>query len=232
MPRELSVGNNSVKTALFFLVVLAISTSSTAAELTFSMTAMHFDTLESMCKKRVEETAARLGVELEFVELSFGRAPIWANNAKIDGLVARADYIEQSYPNLIKFGGECSRLVFDLVTLESNEFEFVDWKSVPVGYSLGYLQGAETVSKDIAIQNEKMNLVEVGTRSHLVDMFLSERFELLLTPANSIPQLEKRTHKSISVVKRNAIEVKLYPYIHKRHKNLFSAEAVVVESIP
>lgn len=218
-----------MKKVLVLSVFLAIAASSSAAELTFSTTTMHFDKLESLCQKRVAEKAARLGVGLEFVELSFGRASIWANNAKIDGLVARADSIEKAYPNLIKFGGECSRLVLDLVTMQSNEFEFVDWKSIPVDYSLGYLQGAGIILEEIAKKSEKLNLVEVGTRSHLVDMFLSERFELMLAPANSIPQLEKRMNQSLSVVKHDAIEIRLYPYIHKKHRDLLGAEADVAE---
>ena len=218
-----------MKKALLLSAFLAMATSSSAAELTFSTTTMHFDKLESMCQKRVAEIAARLGIELEFLELSLGRASIWANNAKIDGLVARADSIEQAYPNLIKFGDECASIVLDLVTMQSNEFEFIDWNSIPVDYSLGYLQGAEIILDEIATKNEKLNLIEVGTRNHLVDMFLSERFELLLTPANSIPRLEKRINRSLSVVKHNAIEIKLYPYIHKKHRSLLSTDAGVVE---
>ena len=224
-----SVADASMKKAWLFCAVLAITASSNATELTFSTTTMHFDKLESLCQKKVAEKAIRLGVELEFVELSFGRAVIWANDAKIDGLVARADSIEEAYPNLIKFGGECSSSVLDLITIKSNQFEFIDWSSVPAGYSLGYLRGAEIFSKEIASKNEKMNLVEVGTRNQLVDMFLSERFEMLLTPSSSVQGIKRQSKKTISVVKRRAIEIQFYPYIHKKHSNLLGAETDVNE---
>lgn len=215
-----------MKKALLFCAFLAITAPSNATELTFSTTAMHFQKSENLCQERVTEIATRLGLELEFVGLTFERAMMWANDAKIDGVVARAESIEKAYPNLIKFGSECSSIVLDLVTMKSNEFEFIDWDNIPEDYSLGYVLGGELKSQEIGT---KINLIEVGTRSHLIDMFLSERFELLLTPANSIPRLEKRIGRSLSVIKHHAIEIKMYPYIHKKHRHLLGAEADVIE---
>lgn len=218
-----------MKKAWVFFAFLAFAVSSRAAELTFSTTTMHFDEMEDKCLKSVTEIATRLGAELQLVELSFGRALVWANNAKIDGLVARTDSIEKAYPNLIKFGGKCASIKLDLVTMQSNAFDFVDWNSIPAGYSLGYVRGVEIILTEVAQKNKKLNLVDVGIRSHLVDMFLSERFELLLTPSSLIPGLEKRMKKPLSVVKRSAIEINMYPYIHKKHRELLGAKAVVME---
>ena len=211
-----------MKQVLVLLTLLFIATASSSAELVFSTTTsqVNLDALEKQCQKQVTELAESAGVEIKIMQLPFRRAVRWANSGRIDGLVARTDSIEKTFPNLIKLGDECARTTLHLVTLKPNEFVFIDWANVPDNYALGNLSGAEIVLEKIEAKNKNLKLIEAGTGQQLVDMFLTGRFEMMLAPPKLIPVLESRSNNQLSVVKRNVIDIILYPYIHKKHKNL------------
>jgi ABC-type amino acid transport substrate-binding protein len=168
------------------------------------------------------EAFKRLGYNFKLVSLPGERAIVDANSGAVDGEAARISYISlDKYPNLIRVQEPIVIMKEGAYSVDTS-IKIDGWESLRgTGYNVGFLRGIKSVEQKLPQYVEEKNIVILTDFEQSLKMLQARRIDVFIVST----QMEESTlmkSGEYSDIKRVGIieEKSLYPYFHKRHKDL------------
>ena len=177
------------------------------------------------------EAFKRLGIEFNAVQLPERRSLAMSNSGKVDGELRRVENFHEvsnnKFPNLI-------RVEFNIYTTEWSVFAL---KSAPIVNSIsdlkdkavGYRRGTAWIEKNLGKGSAKVTLLNSDISAfRFVEM---GRAEYVVISKDAGLQVLNNM-KDLNLVYRGSVgEIKVYPYMHKKHKLLAIKFAEMLEEM-
>jgi len=168
------------------------------------------------------EAFRRMGYGFKLISQPGERAMIDANQGIVDGEAGRISNIDKKkYANLI-------RVPYPIVTMQDGAYstdpsiKINGWESLAgKPYKVGLLKGIQSVEQKLALYFDKKNIVTLSDPEQCVKMLLAKRIDIFIvgTQIEDSTFMQSDAYKAVKRV--GIVETKvLYPWLHKRHKNL------------
>lgn len=168
------------------------------------------------------EAFRRMGYGFKLISQPGERAMIDANQGIVDGEAGRISNIDKDkYPNLIM-------VPYPIVTMKDGAYstdhsiKINGWESL-VGkpYRVGLLKGIKSVEQKLPLYVDKANIVTLSDVEQCVKMLQAKRIDLFIVGTQLEDSAFMQTGAYNEVKRVGIVETKvLYPWLHKRHKNL------------
>jgi len=168
------------------------------------------------------EAFRRMGYGFKLISQPGERAMVDANQGIVDGEAGRISKIDkEKYANLIM-------VPFPITTMQDGAYstdhsiKINGWESLAgKPYKVGLLKGIKSVEQKLSLYVDKSNIITLSDTEQCVKMLQAGRIDLFIVGT----QIEDSTfmhNDAYKEVKRvGIVETKvLYPWFHKRHKNL------------
>jgi polar amino acid transport system substrate-binding protein len=168
------------------------------------------------------EAFRRMGYGFKLISQPGERAMIDANLGIVDGEAGRISSIDkQKYANLIMVPHPITTMQ-DGAYATDPSIKINGWESLRgKPYKVGLLKGIKSVEQKLPLYVDKKNIITLSDPEQCLKMLLAKRIELFIVGT----QIEHATYMQSGVYKEvkrvGIVETKvLYPWLHKRHKNL------------
>lgn len=163
----------------------------------------------------VKEMFKRAGLSAKTVSLPSERSLINANAGIDDGNIARIKGIEKKYLNLIMVPEKI--IDFDFVIFTKNKHFKVDgWKSLEP-YNISFINGWKFFEKKAKYFK---SLIRVQNSMQLFNLLDNDRTDIVLYDLWSGLWRLKKSTGNIHYLRPPIASVKLYLYVHKKHKKI------------
>ena len=168
------------------------------------------------------ETFKRLGYKFKLVDLPGERSLVDANSGIVDGEAARIASLDSAkYPNLIRVL-EPIIVIKDGAYSTDTSIKINGWGSLKgKGYKVGLFKGIKSVEQKLPLYVEEENIVTLTGFEQSLKMLQARRIDLFIasTLLEESAPMKSDAYKDIKRV--GIVEEKiLYPWFHKRHKEL------------
>ena len=179
------------------------------------------------------EAFKRLGYNFKLVNLPGERSMVDANIGAVDGEAGRIAYLDSNkYPNLIRVG-ESIIVMKDGAYSADTSITINGWESLRgKGYTVGLLKGIKSVEQKLPQYVEKKNIITLTDFEQCLKMLKVRRIDIFIgaTLAEESALMKSDAYKDIKRV--GIVEEKiLYPWFHKRHKELVSQLADTLKAM-
>jgi ABC-type amino acid transport substrate-binding protein len=179
------------------------------------------------------EAFKRLGYNFNRVSLPGERAMVDANSGVVDGEAARIGYLESDkYPNLIRVA-EPIIVIMDGAYSADTSIRINGWESLRgKGYKVGYIKGTKSVEQKLLLYVEKENRYNLTGFEQSLKMLQARRIDIFIisTMAEETAPMNSPAYSDIKRV--GIVEEKiLYPWLHKRHRELVSPLADTLKAM-
>jgi len=179
------------------------------------------------------EAFRRMGYGFKLISQPGERAMIDANQGIVDGEAGRISSIDsKKYANLIM-------VPYPIVTMQDGAYatdhsiKISGWESLKgKPYKVGLLKGIKSVEQKLPLYIDKMNIVTLSEPEQCVKMLEAGRIDVFIvgTQIEDSAFMQSGAYKEVRRV--GIVETKmLYPWLHKRHKNLVGRLAATLESM-
>jgi polar amino acid transport system substrate-binding protein len=168
------------------------------------------------------EAFKRLGYNFKLVNLPGERAMVDANSGVVDGEAGRIAYIDSNkYPNLIRVA-EPIIVMKDGAYSADTSIKINGWESLRgKGFKVGLLKGVKSVEQKLPKYVEKENIVTLTDFEQCLKMLQARRIDVFIGATLVEESALMRSDKYNDIKRVGIIEEKaLYPWFHKRHKDL------------
>ena len=168
------------------------------------------------------EAFKRLRYNFELVNLPGERAIVDANSGALDGEAGRITCLDSNkYPNL-KRVTESIIVMKDGAYSTDTSITINGWESLRgKGFKVGLLKGIKSVEQKLPQYVEKKNIVTLTDFEQCLKMLQARRIDLFIgaTLVEESAPMKSGAYKDVKRV--GIVEEKiLYPWLHKRHKEL------------
>ena len=168
------------------------------------------------------EAFSRMGYGFKLISQPGERAMIDANQGAVDGEAARIINIDnKKYANLIRVPHRIGSAK-DGAYSTDHSIKINGWESLAgTEYKVGLLKGIKSVEQKLPLYVDKMNIVTLSAVEQCLKMLLAKRIDLFIvsTQIEDSTFMQSGAYKEVKLV--GIVETKLlYPWLHKRHKNL------------
>ncbi|MBF0559412.1 MAG: transporter substrate-binding domain-containing protein [Nitrospirae bacterium] len=185
------------------------------------------DDYSGICDIVMTEAFKRIGIKLEIVNLPSERALINANEGIDDGNYARIEGLEKTYPNLIRVPEEITRFEFSAFS-KNVHFKPTGWDSL-APYNVGIITGWKILETNIT--NAK-SLTQVKDETLLFNLLAADRVDVVVYERMQGKYFLNNSGMKNIVVLIPPLTVKsMYPYLHKKHKELVPKLAEALKSM-
>ena len=168
------------------------------------------------------EAFRRMGYGFKLISQPGERAMIDANQGIVDGEAGRISNIDmKKYANLIM-------VPYPIVTMQDGAYatdysiKVNGWESLAgKPYRVGLLKGIKSVEQKLALYIDKKNIVTLSEPEQCLKMLQAKRIDVFIvgTQIEDSTFMQSGAYKEVKCV--GIVETKvLYPWMHKRHKNL------------
>jgi len=179
------------------------------------------------------EAFRRMGYGFKLISQPGERAMIDANQGIVDGEAGRISNIDRKkYTNLIM-------VPYPIVTMKDGAYstdhsiKINGWESLAgKPYRVGLLKGIKSVEQKLALYIDKANIVTLSDVEQCIKMLQAKRIDLFIvgTQLEDSAYMQSGAYKEVKRV--GIVETKvLYPWLHKRHKNLVERLAETLETM-
>ena len=168
------------------------------------------------------EAFRRMGYGFKLISQPGERAMIDANQGIVDGEAGRIGNIDKKkYANLIMVPYPITTMK-DGAYATDHSIKINGWKSLAgKPYKVGLLKGIKSVEQKLPLYIDKTNIVTLSDPEQCVKMLEAGRIDLFIvgTQIEDSTFMRSGAYKEVKLV--GIVETKvLYPWLHKRHKNL------------
>lgn len=208
---------------LFFSVLhLSYSVSVHAQEtLTFSALENNVKgkTLALEIQSVIKHAYEKLGIQVEFSYLPTSRGIIYSNSGQTDGQTFSTKEVEDTYKNLIRVNVPMTSRNMYLFTKQGNEFNVMDWGSIPKDYVLGYKRGVYFVEQ--AIEKYGINSQASKDSKNSFLQLHNNRVKVVLSSIKGFQSVDNTFHlDDIVRLEPPVYTAHLYHYLHSKHAEL------------
>jgi len=168
------------------------------------------------------EAFKRLGYNFKLMNLPGERAMADANSGVVDGEAGRIAYINSNkYPNLIRVA-ESIIVMKDGAYSADASIKINGWESLKgKGFKVGLLKGVKSVEQKLPKYVEKENIVTLTDFEQCLKMLQARRIDVFIGATLIEESALMKSDKYNDIKRVGIIEEKaLYPWFHKRHKDL------------
>ena len=179
------------------------------------------------------EAFKRLGYNFKLINLPGERSLVDANSGVVDGEAARiASLKSDKYSNLIQVS-EPIFVIREGVYSTDTSIRINGWESLRgKGFKVGLFKGTKSVEKKLPLYVEKENIVTLTGFEQCLKMLQARRIDLfiLTTLMEESAPMKSDAYKDVKRV--GVVEEKtVYPWFHKRHKELVSPLAYTLKAM-
>jgi len=179
------------------------------------------------------EAFGRMGYGFKLISQPGERAMIDANQGIVDGEAGRISSIdEKKYANLIM-------VPYPIATIKDGAYatdpsiKMNGWESLKgKPYKVGLLKGIKSVEQKLPLYVDKTNIVTLSDAEQCMKMLQAGRIDLFIsgTQIEDSSFMQSGAYKEVKLV--GIVETKaLYPWLHKRHKNMVRRLAETLETM-
>jgi polar amino acid transport system substrate-binding protein len=179
------------------------------------------------------EAFRRMGYGFKLISQPGERAMIDANQGIVDGEAGRISSIDkQKYANLI-------RVPYPIITMQDGAYStdisirINGWESLKgKPYKVGLLKGIKSVEQKLPLYVDKTNILTLGSTEQCLKMLQAKRIDLFIvdTQIEDSSFMQSGAYNDVKLA--GIVETKvLYPWLHKRHKNLVRRLAETLETM-
>ncbi|WP_281560950.1 transporter substrate-binding domain-containing protein [Thalassomonas sp. RHCl1] len=171
----------------------------------------------------------RLGIAVTFVELPGKRALVESSSGQLDAEAQRIYRIGELYPDLLRV--PTSYMTWGVsVFSKKHNFKLTGWLSLK-GYTVAMVRGmkyAEIGLRDAQVDNV-VTLDDVG---EMMKILAANRVDFAIASSfNGALQLKVLGIEDIGPLSPELSQLKLYHYLHKKHRQLLSKIDAVIKSM-
>jgi len=168
------------------------------------------------------EAFRRMGYGFKLISQPGERAMVDANQGIVDGEAGRVSIIDkQKYNNLIMVPQPITTMQDGAYSTDLS-IKINGWKSLAgKPYKVGLLKGIKSVEQKLPVYVDKKNIVTLSDVEQGIKMLQAKRIDLFIvgTQVEDSAYMQSGAYKEVKRV--GIVETKvLYPWLHKRHKNL------------
>ena len=164
----------------------------------------------------LKEAFRRIGYDLKIIRLPSERALINANEGIEDGNFARIEGLSLIYPNLIQVPEEIARFEFVIFSKKS-DLVIKGWNSLNP-FHVGIVTGWKILETNIT---GTKSLTKVKDGAALFNLLKADRVEIIVyDKRQGLALLRDLGMKDIRIIEPPLAVKGMYPYLHKRHKEL------------
>ncbi|MFC1523258.1 ABC transporter substrate-binding protein [Thermodesulfobacteriota bacterium] len=174
------------------------------------------------------EAFTRLDMHLKIVRLPSERALLNANDGIDDGNFARVAGLSKMYPNLIQVPESITTFEFVAIT-KKTDFIPQGWDSLKP-YNVSIITGWKILEKNITTSK---SLTKVRNRHILFTLLKEDKTDIIVYDRKQGMVMIKEFNLQDEVqILKPAFAVKaMYPYLHKRHRDLVPRLAKILRDI-
>jgi len=174
----------------------------------------------------VSEAYNRLGFQVNIENFPSERSIMMANNGEVDGEVSRIKGLEGTYSNLIMVPVVVNMFEVMVFTKDVN-FTITGWDSLKP-YNIGIKRGTKFAEKG----TEGMTVQSVPTNRQLFLMLNLGRIDVAVTARTAgLFELKQLQLQGIHVLEPPLIKMKLYHYVHWKHRSVIPALTGVLQNM-
>jgi len=176
-----------------------------------------------------------LGIDFQIKEMAPNRIPVMLNAGLIDGDTHRIFEFnrENVFPNMI-------RVEEPIQQVDQNVFTRLDtikvngWESL-LPFKIIYLSGIKLVENGLNRINmpgdNRIGVYDIDDAFHLLNIGRGDL--VIVSPSTGRATLKKLdlTHSGIKMIQPPVVTIKLYPYMHRRHRDLAAALAMELKKM-
>jgi polar amino acid transport system substrate-binding protein len=179
------------------------------------------------------EAFKRLGYHFKIVNLPGERSMVDANSGVVDGEAARIASLDSNkYPNLIRVEESIFVLKEGAYSTDTS-IRINGWESLRgKGFKVGLLKGIKSIEQKLPQYVEKKDIVTLTNFEQCLKMVQAQRIDLLIvgTAVEESALMKSDAYQDIKRV--GIVEEKIvYPWFHKRHKELVSQLADTLKAM-
>ncbi len=164
----------------------------------------------------LKEAFRRIGYDLKIIRLPSERALINANEGIEDGNFARIEGLSSIYPNLIQVPEEITRFEFVIFSKKS-DLVIKGWNSLKP-FHVGIVTGWKILETNIT---GTKSLTKVKDGAALFNFLKADRVEIIVyDKRQGLALIKDLGMKNIRVIEPPLAVKGMYPYLHKKHKEL------------
>ena len=168
------------------------------------------------------EAFSRMGCGFKLISQPGERAMVDANQGIVDGEAARIMNIDNNkYTNLIMVPHPIATIK-DGAYATDHSIKINGWESLAgKPYRVGLIKGIKSVEKKLHLYVDKKNIVSLSDTEQCLKMVLAKRIDIFIvsTQIEESTFMQSGAYDDVKLV--GIVETKvLYPWMHKRHKNL------------
>lgn len=168
------------------------------------------------------EAFRKMGYGFKLISQPGERALVDANEGIVDGEAVRTINIDnKKYPNLIRVPYAIIRVKFGAYSTD-HSIKITGWGSLSgKPYRVGILKGYKSFEQKLPLYVDETNIVTLHNFEQGMKMLLAKRMDIFIV-GNLIEKsafMQSGAYKEIKCMGIVETEL-LYPWLHKRHKNL------------
>jgi hypothetical protein len=207
-----------IKKIIFVLIAYALLVPNTLQAT--EQTVMTFSTVKGSALGLVsadilKEAYRRIGIQINVLEVPAKRGLHNANFGRYDGEVMRIAGIAKAYPNLIMVP-DFVNIMEGVAFSKNKEIQIQGWESLKP-YRIGVVRGMKFAENG----TKGMERDLVSNPVQLFKMLDRGRLDIaILSRMSSLGALKVSGVMGVYVLSPPLTKIKLYHYLHKRHKNL------------
>jgi len=178
------------------------------------------------------EAFRRLDLEMEYRQYPPKRCGEMANTGAVDGELGRPYGYDALYPNLVRVE-EPSMSTYYAAYVTDPDIQLEGWESLKgTNYKVEHLRGAALSTQKLPEVVKPDNLSEINEVTQGLKKLRAGRTDVFVIAANMVDPL-LATDTSYSTIRKAGImaEVHMYPYLHKKHKDLAPKLAAALKEI-
>lgn len=157
------------------------------------------------------EAYKRLSIDVEFIDIPFGRSLLESNKGTLDGEIARVLQTTAQYPNLLAV----PYILFDTeVYLYINQQRCTDCTLDNVK-SMAYIRGTTVVESMLRKQPASQEIISTGTLEAAQALFMTEKVDAVIFAAYQI-----KTRTPFPVKEQHLMSLPDYHLLHRNHQAL------------
>ena len=179
------------------------------------------------------EAFKRLRYNFKLVNLPGERAMVDANSGVLDGEAGRiADLDSNKYPNLIRVK-ESIIVMKDGAYSTDTSITINGWESLRgKGFKVGLLKGIKSVEQKLPQYVEKKNIITLTDLEQCLKMLQARRIDIFIVATLVEESALMKSNKYNDIKRVGIVEEKvLYPWFHKRHKDLVPKLADILKTM-
>lgn len=174
----------------------------------------------------VREAYRRIAIGVEIVNLPGKRALSTANKGRVDGEVFRIKGIDKEYKNLLMVPVHVTQTE-TMVFTRNVKFPVKGWESLRP-YSIGFVLGFLMAEKN----TRGMEVFRSSTQAHVFKMLNFERTQVVIdSRMGGLAMIKQAGLTGIKPLEPPLNSVKVYHYLHKKHKKLLPEITIVLKEM-